>query len=76
MKRVVIRTRTEEKSDGEIATFTERIEESSNSGLLEAWGFLALIMSTILLTLATYRVVSSINQPQDNNYGFQTGQTK
>jgi hypothetical protein len=74
MKRVVIRTRTFEKSDGALATETERIEESNDSGLLEAWGFLALILFTFLLFMATYRAISSINQPQDNNYGIQAGQ--
>ncbi|MCP6759897.1 MAG: hypothetical protein NHB32_14290 [Fischerella sp. CENA71] len=73
-KRVVIRTQTLE-ADGTI-TATERVEESSSSGLLEAWGFFALILFTFLLFLVTYRVVSSItyNQPtfkETFNYGIQ-----
>ena len=72
MKRVVVRTLTEEKNDGAIATHTERIEESTTSGLLEAWGFLVLMKSTFLLFMATYRVVSSINQSTNqDNYGVQ-----
>jgi len=70
MKRVVIKTRIQE-ADGAI-TSTHREEELSNSGLLEAWGFLVLIFFTFLLFLGTYRLVSSINQAnQKDNYGFQ-----
>ena len=74
MKRVVIQTEiTDTNSDGTTTTTkTHREEESSNSGLLEAWGYLILILFTFLLFMVTYRVVSSINQVnQEHNYGFQ-----
>ena len=35
--KTIVRTSTEEKADGTIATFTERIEEQESSGLFEAW---------------------------------------
>lgn len=76
MKRVVIKTEiTDRNSDGTTSTTkTHREEESSNSGLLEAWGYLILILFTFLLFVATYRVVSSINQsPKQDNYGVQKG---
>lgn len=83
MKRVVIRTSTQDRMDGTSATESERIEESSDSGLLEAWGFLALFLCTFLLFMATYRVVSGIvsRQPQEHltetdNYGIQRRQTE
>lgn len=74
MKRVVIKTETTDiYSDGTTSTTkTHREEELSNSGLLEAWGFLILVLFTFLLFVATYRVVSSINQQnQDYTHGFQ-----
>ena len=75
MKRVVVKTEIIDKNpDGTTSTTkTHREEELSNSGLLEAWGYLILIFFTFLLFVATYRLVSSINQPtnQDRNYGFQ-----
>ena len=75
MKRVVIKTEsTDTNQDGTTTTTnTYREEEISNSGLLEAWGFLILILFTFVIFVATYRVVSSINQQtnQDRNYGFQ-----
>ena len=74
MKRVVIKTETTDRSsDGTTTTTkTHREEELSNSGLLEAWGYLILILFTFLLFMVTYRVVSSINQVnQEHNYGFQ-----
>ncbi len=77
MKRVVIQTETiDRNTDGTTTTTkTHREEELSNSGLLEAWGYLTLIFFTFLLFLVTYRVVSSINQsPNQDNYGFQKGQ--
>ena len=77
MKRVVISTEiTDRNSDGTTTTTkTHREEELSNSGLLEAWGYLILILFTFLLFVATYRVVSSINQsPNQDNYGVQKGQ--
>ena len=77
MKRVVTKTETTDtNSDGTTTTTnTYREEDSSNSGLLEAWGYLILIFFTFLLFVATYRLVSSINPPyQEHNYGFQKGQ--
>ena len=77
MKRVVIQTEiTDRNTDGTTSTTkTHREEELSNSGLLEAWGYLILILFTFLLFVATYRVVSSINQPtKQDNYGFQERQ--
>ena len=74
MKRVVIKTETTDiNSDGTTSTTkTHREEELSNSGLLEAWGFLILVLFTFLVFVATYRIVSSINQPTNqDNYGFQ-----
>ncbi len=70
MKRVTTKTQTTEV-DGAV-TSTYREEETTSSGLLEAWGFLILILFTFLLFVATYRVVSSINQSSNpDNYGFQ-----
>jgi hypothetical protein len=67
--------RTQDRADGTTATESERIEESSDSGLLEAWGFLLLFFFTLLLFLLTYRLVSGINQPsQNHSYGIQTRQ--
>ncbi len=63
-KRVVVRTRTEEKADGTVTTSSERLEEPVNSGLLEAWMALVLLLFTGLLFITTYRVVSSITQIQ------------
>ena len=77
MKRVVIKTETTDiNSDGTTSTTkTHREEELSNSGLLEAWGFLILVLFTFLVFVATYRIVSSINQPTNqDNYGFQERQ--
>ena len=70
MKRVTTKTHTIEV-DGAV-TSTHREEELSNSGLLEAWGYLILILFTFLVFVATYRFVSSINQsPNQDNYGVQ-----
>ena len=74
MKRVVTKTETiDRNSDGTTSTTnTYREEEISNSGLLEAWGYLILIFFTFVIFVATYRVVSSINQSTNqDNYGFQ-----
>ena len=71
MKRVTTKTQTTEV-DGAV-TSTHREEETTSSGLLEAWGYLVLMFFTFLLFIATYRVVSSINQStnQEHNHGFQ-----
>ena len=77
MKRVVTQTETTDiNTDGTTTTTkTHREEELSNSGLLEAWGYLILIFFTFLLFVATYRFVSSINQPTNqDNYGVQKRQ--
>ena len=74
MKRVITKTETTDTNqDGTTSTTkTHREEELSNSGLLEAWGFLILVLFTFLVFVATYRIVSSINQPTNqDNYGFQ-----
>ena len=74
MKRVVTKTETTDiNTDGTTSTTsTHREEEFSDSGLLEAWGYLILIFFTFLLFVATYRVVSSINPVnQEHNHGFQ-----
>lgn len=73
MKRVVIRTETRE-ADGSFAS-SERVEESENSGLLEAWGFLILILFTLLIFFLTYRFVSNIAQRESNN-GIQERQNQ
>lgn len=65
MKRVITRTEVCE-SDGSRST-SERVEESSNSGLLEAWGFLILIFFTLIIFIFTYRVVSTITQRESIN---------
>ena len=73
MKRVTTKTETIE-ADG-TSTTTYREEETTSSGLLEAWGFLILVFFTFFLFLASYRFVSSINQPTNqDNYGFQERQ--
>ena len=77
MKRVITKTETTDTNqDGTTSTTkTHREEELSNSGLLEAWGFLILVLFTFLVFVATYRIVSSINQPTNqDNYGFQERQ--
>ncbi len=65
-KRVVIHTeQVDTFADGTTTTTTtHREESSSNSGLLEAWMALVLLLFTGLLFLTTYRVVSSITQIQ------------
>ncbi len=65
-KRVFIRTeQVDTFADGTTTTTTtHREESSSNSGLLEAWMALVLLLFTGLLFLTTYRVVSSITQIQ------------
>lgn len=73
MKRVSTKTETIE-ADG-TSTTTYREEETTSSGLLEAWGFLILLLFTFLLFVATYRIVSSINPVnQEHNHGFQERQ--
>ncbi|MUH00381.1 hypothetical protein F7734_52175 [Scytonema sp. UIC 10036] len=76
MKRVVIRTETTDTTaDGTTTTSkTERLEESTPSGLLEAWGFLILILCTFLIFFVTYRIVSNITQRE--NYGIQERQNQ
>lgn len=60
MKRVYIKTETIDNPNGETTTKTEREEITENSGLLESWGFLLLIMFTIATTVLTYQFVSNI----------------
>lgn len=74
MKRVVIRTSTEDRADGTTATQSERIEEENFSGLLEAWGALILALFTFFLFLLTYRIVSTIHLSETNDYAIQTRQ--
>jgi len=81
MKRVIVKTET--KDEHGAITSTHREEESQDSGLLEAWGFLALILASVLLALLTYRVVSGIvaSRPhtlpmEPETYGIQGRQTK
>ena len=71
MKRVHIKTEIKE-ADGSIAS-TEREEILENSGLLEAWGFLLLIIFTIATTIITYQMVSNIIHRSNDN-GIQSGQ--
>ena len=69
--KTIVRTSTEEKADGTVATFTERIEEQESSGLLEAWLGLVLLAFTLLLFLGALRVVSSLtNNTEINNNGI------
>ena len=69
--KTIVRTSTEEKADGTVATFTERIEEQEDSGLFEAWLGLVLLAFTLLLFLGAFRVVSSlINNIESNSNGI------
>ncbi len=69
--KTIVRTSTEEKADGTVATFTERIEEQESSGLFEAWLGLVLLAFTLLLFLGAFRVVSSLtNNTEINNNGI------
>jgi len=81
MKRVIVKTET--KDEHGAITSTHREEESQDSGLLEAWGFLALILASLLLALLTYRVVSGMvaSRPYTSSmeletYGIQGRQTE
>ena len=67
MKRVVIRVETvDTHTDGTTSTSkSEREEAISNSGLLEAWGALMLLLFTFLVFLLTYRIVSTIGVNQN-----------
>ncbi|KAB8313969.1 hypothetical protein SD81_040275 [Tolypothrix campylonemoides VB511288] len=69
MKRVYIKTEVSEKfSDGsQTTTKTERSEEELESGLFEAWGFLMLVLFSLLITGITYQFVSSIIQRSNSN---------
>ncbi|MUH01125.1 hypothetical protein F7734_56225 [Scytonema sp. UIC 10036] len=67
MKRVYIKTETIDKPDGSTSTKTEREEITENSGLLEAYGFLLLIIFTLLVTGITYQIVSSIINRSNSN---------
>lgn len=68
MKRVHVKTETTDTTaNGTTTTTTERLEESTSSGLLEAWGFLILILFTLIIFVVTYRIVSTISQRESNN---------
>lgn len=65
MKRVHIKTEIKEV-DGSTST-TEREEVVEDSGLLEAWGFLLLIIFTLVTTVLAYQFVSGIINRSNNN---------
>ncbi len=73
MKREIIKTEISEKfSDGSQTTSkTERINEESNNGLLEAYGFFLLLLLTLFLTGITYQFVSNIVNRSNPNVEIQ-----
>lgn len=69
MKRETIKTeQIDSHIDGTSTTYkSEKIVEKSDSGLLEAWGFLLLIIFTLATTVLTYQFVSNIINRSNNN---------
>lgn len=68
MKREIVETKIDHAPDGSTrSTYTKRVTEIPQSGLLEAWGFLILLFATLLVFLFTYRIVSNITQRESNN---------
>jgi hypothetical protein len=55
MKKTTTFTKTEDKVDGSLVTTTHREEESSGSGLFEAWLALVLFLSTGLVFSLSFK---------------------